>query len=52
MTTVPAIGAAAPDFSVTALVGEEFKTVSLGDYKGKWVLLFFYPLYVRTLVPN
>lgn len=39
MTTVPRIGDAAPDFTATALVGTEFKKVSLGDYKGTLVFL-------------
>src|SRR4029078_2212326 len=34
----------APDFSTDAVVGDgDFKKVSLGDYKGKYVVLFFYP---------
>jgi peroxiredoxin Q/BCP len=37
---VPAVGAAAPSFS---LVNNEGKQVSLSDYKGKWVVLYFYP---------
>jgi peroxiredoxin (alkyl hydroperoxide reductase subunit C) len=38
------VGQPAPDFSAQALEGETFKTVSLSDYKGKWLVLFFYPL--------
>jgi alkyl hydroperoxide reductase subunit AhpC len=38
------VGSPAPDFSANAVVGSEFKQVSLADYKGKWVVLFFYPL--------
>src|SRR5947207_15905790 len=37
---VPAVGAAAPGFT---LVNNEGKQVSLNDYKGKWVVLYFYP---------
>jgi peroxiredoxin Q/BCP len=37
---VPAVGAAAPTFT---LVNNEGKQVSLNDYKGKWVVLYFYP---------
>ena len=37
---MPAVGAAAPTFS---LVNNEGKQVSLNDYKGKWVVLYFYP---------
>ena len=36
----PAVGAAAPDFSLTSGDGSQ---VSLKDYKGKWVVLYFYP---------
>jgi peroxiredoxin Q/BCP len=34
------VGAAAPNFS---LPSQEDKLVSLTDYKGKWVVLYFYP---------
>ncbi len=39
------IGHKAPDFTLTAYHGhnDEFKKVSLKDYQGKWVILFFYP---------
>lgn len=38
------IGEKAPEFSsVTAYKTGEFIKVSLSDYKGKWVVLFFYP---------
>jgi peroxiredoxin Q/BCP len=33
-------GAAAPNFS---LISQEDKPVALSDYKGKWVVLYFYP---------
>jgi alkyl hydroperoxide reductase subunit AhpC len=33
----------APFFSVEAVIEKEFKTISLSDYKGKWLVLFFYP---------
>lgn len=35
---------AAPTFKGPAVVDGGFKTVSLDDYKGKWLILFFYPL--------
>jgi peroxiredoxin Q/BCP len=38
--TQPAAGTAAPDFSLTTGDGSQ---VSLKDYKGKWVVLYFYP---------
>jgi alkyl hydroperoxide reductase subunit AhpC len=42
----------APKFSVDAVVGTEFKTVSLDQYKGKWVVLFFYPLDFTFVCPT
>jgi thioredoxin-dependent peroxiredoxin len=39
-TAPPAEGASAPDF---ALRSQEGTTVSLQDYRGKWVVLYFYP---------
>jgi thioredoxin-dependent peroxiredoxin len=36
----PAIGSAAPDFTLNS---QESKPVSLHDFKGKWVVLYFYP---------
>src|SRR6516162_4187093 len=36
----PAVGSAAPDFTLNSQDG---KPVSLHDYKGKWVVLYFYP---------
>ena len=37
------LGSAAPPFVLDAVVGQEFKKISLSDYRGKWVVLFFYP---------
>jgi alkyl hydroperoxide reductase subunit AhpC len=42
----------APAFSATALVNGEFKKVSLSDYKGKYVVLFFYPLDFTFVCPT
>jgi peroxiredoxin Q/BCP len=36
----PAAGTAAPDFTLNS---QEGKPVSLHDFKGKWVVLYFYP---------
>src|SRR5213596_3303914 len=38
--TQPATGTPAPDFSLTTSDGSQ---VSLKDYRGKWVVLYFYP---------
>ena len=45
VSEMPAVGAAAPTFSLTS---NEGKPVSLGDYKGKWVVLYFYPNDLRA----
>ncbi len=38
------VGKEAPDFEASAYIqGEGFKNVKLSDYRGKWVLLCFYP---------
>ena len=37
------VGHEAPDFEATAFVDGGFKNVKLSDYKGKWVILCFYP---------
>jgi hypothetical protein len=38
------VGKEAIDFEATAFVrGYGFKTVKLSDYKGKWIVLCFYP---------
>ena len=38
------VGKEAPDFEATAFFrGEGFKPVKLSDYRGKWIVLCFYP---------
>ena len=38
------VGTEAPDFEANAFVaGEGFETIRLSDYKGKWIVLCFYP---------
>lgn len=34
----------APEFELSGVVGREFRKVRMSDFKGKWVVLFFYPL--------
>jgi peroxiredoxin 2/4 len=40
------VGLPAPDFEMETVKGDgqDFGKVRLGDYKGKWLVLFFYPL--------
>ena len=42
----------APDFTATAVVEGAFKEVNLSDYKGKYVVLFFYPLDFTFVCPT
>ncbi len=42
----------APNFTTTAVVNEEFKQISLTDYRGKYVVLFFYPLDFTFVCPT
>lgn len=42
----------APHFEGTAVVNGEFKKISLCDYKGKYVVLFFYPLDFTFVCPT
>ncbi len=37
------IGKAAPEFETKGYLQGEIKGVSLADYRGKWVMLYFYP---------
>jgi len=42
----------APDFTADAYVNSEFQKVSLSDYRGKKVVLFFYPLDFTFVCPT
>lgn len=42
----------APDFTEDAYVSDDIKKVSLKDYKGKWVILFFYPADFTFVCPT
>jgi len=42
----------APKFKLRAVVNGEFKEVSLSDYKGRYVVLFFYPLDFTFVCPT
>lgn len=49
-----AVGRAAPLFKGTAYDPHSngFKEINLGDFKGKWLLLFFYPLDFTFVCPT
>jgi peroxiredoxin 2/4 len=42
----------APDFKAEAVVNGAFETISLSDYRGKYVVLFFYPLDFTFVCPT
>ena len=50
------VGEIAPGFSLDALVGtekgKEFRKVTLGEFRGKWVVLFFYPMDFSFVCPT
>jgi peroxiredoxin (alkyl hydroperoxide reductase subunit C) len=46
------VGQPAPDFTATAVYDQEFKTIKLSDYRGKYVVLFFYPLDFTFVCPT
>ncbi|WP_094584547.1 peroxiredoxin [Synechococcus sp. BO 8801] len=46
------VGLEAPDFRATAVVDQEFREVSLRDYRGRDVVLFFYPLNFTFVCPT
>ncbi|CAH0117940.1 MULTISPECIES: peroxiredoxin [unclassified Paenibacillus] len=48
------VGRPAPDFSMETVSGDgtQFGSISLSDYKGKWLVLFFYPLDFTFVCPT
>ncbi|KAK1333427.1 hypothetical protein QTO34_005811 [Cnephaeus nilssonii] len=48
----PAVTQHAPYFKGTAVVQGEFKELSLDDFKGKYLVLFFYPLDFTFVCPT
>lgn len=49
---VPPIGKPAPSFSGKAVINGQFKDVKLEDFKGKYLVLFFYPLDFTFVCPT
>jgi peroxiredoxin 1 len=48
----PKLAAPAPAFKGTAVVNGEFKQISLSDYSGKYLVLFFYPMDFTFVCPT
>jgi peroxiredoxin (alkyl hydroperoxide reductase subunit C) len=48
------VGLPAPDFTLETALGngKDFGKVSLSDYRGKWLVLFFYPLDFTFVCPT
>ena len=48
------VGKKAPDFNMVTALGDgsDFGKVALDDYKGKWLVLFFYPLDFTFVCPT
>lgn len=42
----------APEFTAEAFQNNDVKKISLADYKGKWVVLFFYPADFTFICPT
>ena len=42
----------APDFSGTAVINGEFTELKLSDYRGKYLVFFFYPLDFTFVCPT
>ena len=42
----------APEFELEAFADGDFRNVSLNEYKGKWVVLFFWPLDFTFICPT
>jgi peroxiredoxin (alkyl hydroperoxide reductase subunit C) len=42
----------APEFTEEAFINGEIKKISLSDYRGKWVVLFFYPADFTFVCPT
>lgn len=46
------VGQLAPDFTATVVIDQEFQTKKLSSYRGKYVILFFYPLDFTFVCPT
>jgi peroxiredoxin (alkyl hydroperoxide reductase subunit C) len=46
------VGRQAPDFALEGVLNGRFANYRLSDYKGRWVVLFFYPLDFTFVCPT
>lgn len=46
------VGQQAPDFTLEGVIGDIFTTVTLSDFRDKWVVLFFWPLDFSFVCPT
>ncbi|MFI5182430.1 MAG: peroxiredoxin [Thermoanaerobaculia bacterium] len=46
------VGRKAPEFALEGVLNGNFSTFRLTDYRGKWVVLFFYPLDFTFVCPT
>lgn len=46
------VGQNAPEFTATAVADQEFKVIKLSDFRGQYVVLFFYPLDFTFVCPT
>jgi peroxiredoxin 2/4 len=46
------VGQPAPDFTMEGVSGKEFEKFTLSAYRGRWVVLFFYPLDFTFVCPT
>ncbi|MFQ5621257.1 MAG: redoxin domain-containing protein, partial [Candidatus Nanoarchaeia archaeon] len=52
MENICEINKLAPAFNAEAFVDNNIKKISLSDYRGKWVVLFFYPADFTFICPT
>jgi peroxiredoxin (alkyl hydroperoxide reductase subunit C) len=47
-----AVGKPAPQFKLDAVVDGEFQTLGLDDFRGRWLVVLFYPLDFTFVCPT
>ncbi len=49
---LPVIGKQIPDFELETFINNQIKRIKLSDYRGKWLVLFFYPADFTFVCPT